>query len=387
MGLDEGRRELVHHHAAVLTVGDLAHQSRHRGGAQHLPAQAQRLGTGLHLSHQFRVGALGLDQGRDAGHRAAGAARHQPVRHQRLGPTQGAAIVVLDAVLLHQQPAVTAVPQRLDQGVQGVRVVGQMHLRQGEPPHALQGIAAEQGREVLLPGRDLQLQIRDRGGGGHRMAPERAEPLHVALKCRITGKALQGAEDVLAAHLLEPPEQGAGVIEHDPWITALADQLRQDVRQAPVAVGERFGVVVIHPVRVIEHELQVGDQFPVGPCRNHRLVHVQRAGEGRSDPLLRGHGLRRRAAPEPHQGLDLGFPPADRRQAAWRHPVVHLGSTLLGAARFMPSAAGAELSLQPSPGLQRWWPSRPKARPAGCRRQRRRPEKRSGGPFVAWGGP
>jgi hypothetical protein len=139
---------------------------------------------------------------------------------------------------------------------------------------------AEQGGEMVLPGQDLHLEIGDRRGGGHRMAPERAQPLHVELHGRIAGQEAQRLEDVGAAHLLEAPEQIAGVIQHDPRVAALRDQLRQQVGHPPVAVGEGLGVVVVALARVLEHPLQMADQLPPGPRRDRGLVHVQRAGEG-----------------------------------------------------------------------------------------------------------
>ena len=99
----------------------------------------------------------------------------------------------------------------------------------------------------------------------------------------IGGKEPEGIEDVAAAHLLETPEQIAGVIEHDARIAALADQLGNQLRQASIALGEGFGVVVIAFVGVFQHVLEMGDQLSLGPGGNRGLVHVERAGEARTN--------------------------------------------------------------------------------------------------------
>ena len=132
---------------------------------------------------------------------------------------------------------------------------------------------------MVLPGQDLQLQIGDRRGGRHGVAPEGAEPLHMGLNRGIGGEEPEGIKDVAAAHLLETPEQIAGVIEHDARIAALSDQLGDEIGEAPVAVGEGFGVVVIALARVLQHVLEMGDQRAVGTGRNRGLVHVERAGK------------------------------------------------------------------------------------------------------------
>ena len=129
MGLEEGGGEFIHHHAAVLAIGDLGHDRGHGGGAKRLPAQAEGLVAGLHLPHQLGVGALGLDQGGDAHLLAAGVAGQQLIRPILLLLAQAGAIGVLHAVLLHQQPAVAALPQGLHQFIERVGMVGQGHLR------------------------------------------------------------------------------------------------------------------------------------------------------------------------------------------------------------------------------------------------------------------
>jgi hypothetical protein len=152
------------------------------------------------------------------------------------------------------------------------------------------------------------------------MAPEAAEPLHVGLHAGIAGQKAQGLEDVVPAHLLEAPEQGAGVIEHDPRIAALTDQLGDQLRHAPVALGKGLSVVVVALPRVLEHVLQVGDQLAAGAGRNRGLVHVQGTGEAGADPFqLQGVGRRNHRALPLHQGQEFGFAAGDRRQTLGVH--------------------------------------------------------------------
>ncbi len=195
-------------------------------------------------------------------------------------------------------------------------MVGQGHLRRGEALHPLQGLIAEQGREVLLPGLDLQLDVGDRRGGGHGVAPEGAKPLHVLLHAGIAGEEAQGVEDVVAAHLLEAPEQVSGVIEHDPRVTALGDQLGKNVSQPPVAVSERLGIVVVAHTGMVEHPLKMGDQLAIRPGGNRGLVHVQRTGKGRMDRGEARTGLARSPGlgPPLQKRLNLGLAAGNRWQ-------------------------------------------------------------------------
>jgi len=78
---------------------------------------------------------------------------------------------------------------------------------------------------MLLPGQDLQLQIGDRRRGSYGMAPETAQEFHMGLQIWIAGEFFEGIENVDAAHLLKTPEQIAGIIQHDPRVAALCNQL------------------------------------------------------------------------------------------------------------------------------------------------------------------
>jgi hypothetical protein len=174
---------------------------------------------------------------------------------------------------------------------------------------------------MVLPGQDLQLQVGNRGGGGHGMAPERSQPLDMGLEAGITGQSVQGFDHIRTTHLLQAPQQVAGIIQHDSRIAACSDQLGQDLSHAPIALGKGFGVVVIALAGMLNHVLQVADQLSSGPGRNRRLMHVQGAGKGRADRLSIVRALPR--SPRLlllHQGQDLGFTAGDWRQGIVSHP-------------------------------------------------------------------
>ena len=113
------------------------------------------------------------------------------------------------------------------------------------------------------------------------MAPKGAEPFDVPLHQRIGGQKIQSTADIAAAHLANAPEQIAGVIQHHSRIAAFGDQLRNEIGQAPVALGKGLGVVVIALSGMLRHVLEMGDEGAIGACRHRGLVHVQRAGETR----------------------------------------------------------------------------------------------------------
>jgi hypothetical protein len=68
----------VHHHPAVLAVGDLGDQ-RHPAAGQLDVGQALGLVVGLQLADQLGVAALGLDHRHDLGGVAVGAGGDQAV--------------------------------------------------------------------------------------------------------------------------------------------------------------------------------------------------------------------------------------------------------------------------------------------------------------------
>ena len=121
-------------------------------------AEAARFIGGLHLRHEFGVGALRLDERDDAGRLAFRVGAHQPVRQVR--PSRVPAVRGLfDGVLLHQHPLVAAVLERLGEFVGDVRVVGQRHLRGREAAHAGKRLEAEDGGEMVLPSLHMQAVV------------------------------------------------------------------------------------------------------------------------------------------------------------------------------------------------------------------------------------
>ena len=148
----------------------------------------------------------------------------------------------------------------------------------------------------------------------------------MGLRLGVAGEMLQRIEDVAATHLLEAPQEGAGVIEHDPGTAAFADQLRNQIRHPAVALRKGFGVVVVALARVIKHVLQMIDQLTLRACRDGGLMHVQCAGKAGANPFQA-----------------LGVP-------AWRQFAVHLLPNLVGpmvvyATLAVPAAILSESSL------------------------------------------
>ena len=115
------------------------------------------------------------------------------------------------------------------------------------------------------------------------MTPERAEPLHMALHHGVAGKVAESITDVVPAHLAHSPEQIAGIIQHDPWAAALAEQLRNQIGKASITLREGFGIVIVSFSLMFKHELQMGDQRSVWSGWDGRLVHVQGTGETGAD--------------------------------------------------------------------------------------------------------
>lgn len=97
----------------------------------------------------------------------------------------------------------------------------------------------------------------------------------MALHGLITSEIVERVGDILSTHLMHTPEQVAGIIEHDPRIAAFADELRNEISHASVALREGFCVVVIALSLVLKHVLQMGYQFSVVPCRDRWLMHMQ----------------------------------------------------------------------------------------------------------------
>ncbi len=163
-------REFVHHHAAVLAVGDLRHEWRDRPAHQFASAQALGLVIRLHLPDELGVAALRLDDGGDAHRLSPGIPRHESVRH--VGPMQRPPVLdSLDRVLLDEDPAVAALLQRLDELIADVGMVGKGHLGRGETSHTGQRLKPEQRGEEMLPRADVQAKVLHGRRRRHRVSP------------------------------------------------------------------------------------------------------------------------------------------------------------------------------------------------------------------------
>ena len=142
-------------------------------------------------------------------------------------------------------------------------------------------------REVVLPGPHVQPVVLHRGGGGDGVPPRAAEPLHRLPQVGVAGEWPQGVEHVVQARAAQPVQQGAGVLQHDPRLLALAEQLGDELAHPLVAPVEHRGVVVVADVGVLQHPLQVADDGggaqAWSPGGDERLVHVQGDREGAVD--------------------------------------------------------------------------------------------------------
>jgi hypothetical protein len=85
--------------------------------------------------------------------------------------------------------------------------------------------------------------------------------------------------DVFTAHLVNSPKEVSGIIEHDPWIASLTDQLWNEISHAAVALREGFCVVVVAFPLVLHHVLQMRDQFSAFASWDRGLMHVQSTSE------------------------------------------------------------------------------------------------------------
>jgi len=118
---------------------------------------------------------------------------------------------------------------------------------------------------------------------------------------RVAGEALEGVEHVARAHAPQPLEQRARVLQHDPRLEALGEQLGNELAHPLVAPPERGRVVVVADVGVLQHPLQVADDrraAQLGPAGwDQRLVHVQSDGERAVDLGQAHRGLAEERGP------------------------------------------------------------------------------------------
>ena len=89
---------------------------------------AQRFITGLHLTHQLRIRSLGFHQGRDRELCSFAVTNHQLCGAILVVMLKLAAIELLNAVLLNQQPAITRLKQCINKSEKRIGVIGQMHF-------------------------------------------------------------------------------------------------------------------------------------------------------------------------------------------------------------------------------------------------------------------
>jgi hypothetical protein len=98
-------------------------------------------------------------------------------------------------------------------------------------------------------------------------------------------------------------------------MAAFADQLGHQLRHAPVALREGFGVVVIAFPWVLKHELEMADQLTLCTSRNRWLMHMQGASEAGLEFLkIRPLFALRCWRPLLHHGFEFGFIAGDRRR-------------------------------------------------------------------------
>ena len=206
------------------------------------------------------------------------------------------AVGLLDGVLLDEHPAVAAVPEGAHELVRDVGVVGQRHLRRREAAHSSQRLEAEDGREVMLPGADVQAVVLHRGRGRDGVAPRASKPFDRPAIARVQGDRAQRVEHVVRTHLAQPVQKRARVLEHHARLRALVDELRDELPHPLVAPAEHRSIVVVPDVRVLGHVAKVADEACrpqiVSAGRDQRLVHVQRDRERAVDSRERIPGAR-----------------------------------------------------------------------------------------------
>ena len=196
-------------------------------------------------------------------------------------------IRLLDGVLLDEDPLVAAVEEGLDELVGHVGLVGKRHFCGREAAHPPKRVQAKEGGKVVLPGLDVKAVVLHRGGGSHGMAPRAAQPLYRPAVTLVTGEARQGVEHLAGAHLAQSGEQRARVLEHDPRLEPLVEEVRDELAHPSVTPQEHPSVVVVTAVRLVQHPLHVADQLGRPQlrttCRDEWLVHVQRNRESAVD--------------------------------------------------------------------------------------------------------
>ena len=127
-------REFVHHHTAVLPIGDLGNQWGYLVAGEIQPGQTLGLIVWLHLADQLRVTALCLDHGRDGSGVTPRVCADEAVREMAV--LRSLSIRLLDGVFLDEDPLVAAVDEGLHELVGHVGLVGKRHFCGREAAHS-----------------------------------------------------------------------------------------------------------------------------------------------------------------------------------------------------------------------------------------------------------
>lgn len=164
-----------------------------------------------------------------------------------------------------------------------VGVIWEVHFWGREASDTLESLVAEDGCKMMLPSLDMEFQVRNRRRRDNGMTPHCSEPFDVGLKFAIAGNSLEMIQNVVTPHLLKSPEEITRIVEHNAGIAALRNQFRNKFSYTAVAPSEGSCVVVIAIVWMLEHMLEIADQFAVSACGDRGLVHVEGTSEGGLD--------------------------------------------------------------------------------------------------------
>ena len=204
---------------------------------------------------------------------------------------------LLDGMLLHQHPLKPALFQGANELVTDVWMVGQGHLRRGESFDAAHGIEPKDGGEVMQPGLYVQPEVLHGGRRRHRMAPCGPQPLHAGRIGGIESDRLEVVNHIVQAHRPQAVQQLPRVIQHNPRILPLVDELGNERAHPLIAPPEHRRVVVVAGAGIVHHVLEVADQgcrFEIPAAGwDQRLVHVKSDAECTPDPFEIDTGFRK----------------------------------------------------------------------------------------------
>ena len=162
-------------------------------------------------------------------------------------------------------------------------MIGQRHLGGRESSHALERVETENAGEVMLPRAHVKTKILHGCRRRHGMAPRSAQPLDTTTIGRTTSNRPQLVDHVVQPHLPHAVQQTSRVLQHDPRLFPIADQLRNELAHPLVAPVKNGRVVIVADVGVVHHVFEVADHLGrlqiVATGRDQRLMHMQRVGE------------------------------------------------------------------------------------------------------------